>query len=334
MGKMSDAISKLVSPINKLIDLMGQACGKWYEPIHVKRMAKANSEAMKIMQEAIGSSPELNAAYNNGMIKIDNEQLNGLVVRGMQRAVYQETMKQQNIESVADKAYGLLENEPPVTDEPVDNDWMARFINSVESVSDDDMQLLWARVLAGEIKKPKSYSLRTLESLKNLSKDEAILFQKLSDYVIIKDDSCFFVNEDGIEFNGNSVYNNLQDMLVLSECGITNVTPLLQTTFTYPVGGSDKYYNDNYILMFKNITDKKQQIAIQVFNLTSFGKQLMEIMKKNTSDEFFIAFSKYLKAHYANQFEFALYKIIDKTENEVRFDKSVDYLMDGTDSHI
>lgn len=334
MGKMSDAISKLVSPINKLIDLMGQACGKWYEPIHIKRMAKANSEAMKIMQEAIGSSPELNAAYNNGMIKIDNEQLNGLVVRGMQRAVYQETVKQQNIESVADKAYGLLENEPPVTDEPIDNDWMARFINSVESVSDDDMQLLWARVLAGEIKKPKSYSLRTLESLKNLSKDEAILFQKLSDYVITKGNSSFFVYEDGLNYNGDLNYHNIQNILVLSECGLTNDTPFLETTFTYPVDGSDKFYNDNYILFLKNTTDKEQKISFQVFNLTSFGKQLMSIMGKNTSDKFFITFAKYLKSHYTNQFEFVLYKIIEKSENEIRYDNSVDYLMDGADSSI
>ncbi len=63
MGKISEFIGNLVSPINKLIDLIGRACGKIYEPIHIRRMAKAISYARK-QQGPIEISPAYSANNN------------------------------------------------------------------------------------------------------------------------------------------------------------------------------------------------------------------------------------------------------------------------------
>ena len=62
-------------------------------------------------------------------------------------------------------------------DHPVDHDWTARFFSDVQDVSSEDMQQLWARILAGEVERPGSTSIKTLGILKNLDKATASLFR-------------------------------------------------------------------------------------------------------------------------------------------------------------
>ena len=50
----------------------------------------------------------------------------------------------------------------PVSDKPVDPDWFARWRVNAEDVRDEEMQSLWARILAGEVREPGSYSLHTV----------------------------------------------------------------------------------------------------------------------------------------------------------------------------
>jgi hypothetical protein len=70
------------------------------------------------------------------------------------------------------------------SDEDIDPDWFVRWRDSVEKVGSEDLQRLWAKALAGELASPGSYSLRTLEFIKNISKLEAHEISKLAPYSI------------------------------------------------------------------------------------------------------------------------------------------------------
>ena len=59
-----------------------------------------------------------------------------------------------------------VENEH-VSDESIDPDWFARWRTGAEDVSSDDLQRLWARVLAGELKSPGAFRLHTLMSFED-----------------------------------------------------------------------------------------------------------------------------------------------------------------------
>ena len=74
-----------------------------------------------------------------------------------------------NIDNVTQIAAEQLSQEDFVSEEPVEEDWTTRFFNIVEDISDEEMQRLWGKILAGEVKQPKSYSLRTLELLKKIN---------------------------------------------------------------------------------------------------------------------------------------------------------------------
>ena len=60
-----------------------------------------------------------------------------------------------------------------------DHDWTARFFSEVQDVSSEEMRSLWGAVLAGEVERKGSTSIRTLQVLKNLDRGTARLFTKL-----------------------------------------------------------------------------------------------------------------------------------------------------------
>jgi hypothetical protein len=93
----------------------------------------------------------------------------------------QEVIYQQNMEAVMDKALPLLTDQSKPED--VDDDWITNFFEKARSISDDDMQELWARILAGEANSPGSFSRRTVNCLSDCDKQDAELFVKLCGFV-------------------------------------------------------------------------------------------------------------------------------------------------------
>ncbi len=61
----------------------------------------------------------------------------------------------------------------------MENDWLVNFFDKSRIVSNNEMQELWSRVLAGEANLPGTYSKRTVNFLSDLDKSEADLFTKL-----------------------------------------------------------------------------------------------------------------------------------------------------------
>ena len=95
-----------------------------------------------------------------------------------QRIQFQEEKRHCNIGSVVDRAAEELGDKEVPNQEP-DHDWTARFFNYIQDVSSGEMQSLWAKVLAGEIERPGSVSIRGLSILRNLDQATAKLFQRL-----------------------------------------------------------------------------------------------------------------------------------------------------------
>jgi hypothetical protein len=76
--------------------------------------------------------------------------------------------------------HAATEGGPPPPPEAPDADWVARFFGVVQDVSAEEMQALWGKILAGEIRHPGRLSLRTLDILRNLTTAEAKVFTSIS----------------------------------------------------------------------------------------------------------------------------------------------------------
>ncbi len=94
-----------------------------------------------------------------------------------ERVRYREQRRLSNIESVVSRAAVDLEGKQ-IDDNDVDHDWVARFFNDVQDVSSDEMHVLWGKVLAGEVERPGTTSLRTLGILRDLDQLTANLFAR------------------------------------------------------------------------------------------------------------------------------------------------------------
>ena len=61
----------------------------------------------------------------------------------------------------------------------INDDWLNTFEEEARQKSTEDMQLLFGRILAGEINKPGSYSIKAVKTLTQLDQRIAILFKRL-----------------------------------------------------------------------------------------------------------------------------------------------------------
>ena len=69
------------------------------------------------------------------------------------------------------------------TNEQIDEDWLSRFAKIANDVSKEEVQLILAKILAGEISKPGSFSLMTLKVLERLDKQAANEFSQLTSHI-------------------------------------------------------------------------------------------------------------------------------------------------------
>lgn len=156
-------------------------------------------------------------------------------------------------------------------DQDVDPDWFARWRDSAEKVSNEDLQKLWAKALAGEVTSPGSYSLRTLEFLKNLSQAEAEEISKLAPYVI----GGIIHNLPYLEQNGLT----FQYLLEMEDLGILSGVKGGGLNLTKNSLIPDKYINNfqynGKILIFTSDTNK--EASFNVYKITKLGIELVKL---------------------------------------------------------
>ena len=169
-----------------------------------------------------------------------------------------------------------LEDDPQTPpDRKVDDDWLYRWRDSASTVSSEELQALWGRMLAGEIKSPGSFSLRTLEFLKNLSHEEALQIAKVSPFVI-DGDAIFRDNEQLLRSEGITFkfLLDLQELGIISGVEAVGVVKKLSSTATEKFEQSLVSYN-RVLLVTHEDTSKK--IPLEVYKLTLLGQQIIKL---------------------------------------------------------
>ncbi len=286
MGQAVEVAKALAAPAMKLLDMVGGAIGTAYEPRHQRKMADATAYEISVVGEAMRNAADMPIVYNKDGVAINSEDFNRLMQRAGTRMVLQETIKQHNIESVIDNAYKILENEKHCSEEPVEQGWTNRFFDSVADISDEDLQKLWGEVLAGEIKQPKSYSLRTLETLKNLSKHEAEMFAKIAPYIIkcYGDETRTFydyflllecVTDDHIS---KKMQVNFSMILDLSNAGLISSGGLIYAGFDIPSNATETIYGICENVQLLNNDPNVVSIRANAFILSTAGKELLPVV--------------------------------------------------------
>lgn len=163
-------LSGLSKPAVRLVDRVSDALGGVFRPWQIRRVAAAEADAA--LAKAQGAA---DAAKVKALAKIELE--TEIEERALRRFLAQEVKRQANIESIVVEATQSVA--PDANPEAIDDDWMELFLDRSKLVGNQEMQRVWARLLAGEANKPGQFSRRTLEIVAGMSKSDAELFVAL-----------------------------------------------------------------------------------------------------------------------------------------------------------
>jgi Protein of unknown function (DUF2806) len=247
-------LGDLSRPATVLVEKIAEATGGIFKPWQIKRVAKAEAES-----DVIKAASKL---------KITRMQL-----RGLQRLIYEEAKKQKNIEDITLKALPLLNKD--AKPENVEDDWFTNFFDKSRLISDQDMQNIWAKILAGEANNPGSYSKRTINFMESLDKKDATLFSKLCNFnwfINGEQPLIFNISEDTYIKNGL----NFGILTHLDTIGLITFNNLAGYQLErLPRKIVVTYQNTPLILEFNNVENNKIKLG-QVM-LTEVGKQLAKV---------------------------------------------------------
>lgn len=275
-----DLIKLEGKPLTKLIECVSNGIGTMYEPTRIKRKADADAYTIRTIAKA-----KAEAKTNNELIEEE------IFNRIEKRLLYTERCRQENIDSVIAKAAELLTSVEQVSNENIDKDWSTAFFNYIQDISDEEMQDIWSRILAGEVERPNSHSLRTLNTLKLLSKEEALIFKKMSNFVL-HDNSSYFVIEN----------NNIlpESKLSIAEKRLLNEIGLIEPTGStiierklLPNTSCILFYNGTaFHIENKNTTNIKIRFGSSL--LTKTGTDLIRLVNPHVDDAFLASFCNFL----------------------------------------
>lgn len=214
--------------------------------------------------------------------------------RALVRERAQSIRKQDNLERVVSHAYNELNDDSGVSDELLDDYWATRFFDMASDISSEDMQILWGKILAGEIKCPNSYSIRTLELLRSLTTQEIQVLKETLPYIIVMTSDYFIINEVDIRKKYNISFDRIS-MLVESKF-LSPVTLVVEEV--HLKGGTEitqDLFNKNYVICMCCNDEEDRNFNIPIYALTSSGKELVKLLQPEGDKQYMLDVVKYLK---------------------------------------
>lgn len=279
-------LTGLSKPLTKLVEVISQGVGAISKPYLIKKTADAKAYEIKKIAEAIKDQQKnlKSIDYSDTKLSLeslDEGEMKSIQERSQNRTEYQEFRKQQNIESITGKTVGYIENEREVSEDPVNEDWTTRFFNHAQDISDEEMQELWARILAGEVIKPGSFSLRTLELIRNLSPIEAKTFTRLANLHVISYKKPFIFNKSQPDGDFLAKYGcDFEDRLLLTEVGL--LQPDTGISRNLPENKNENpiliYYESSNILLRQTIKSGANKTRLPIFRFSKIGEELLKIV--------------------------------------------------------
>jgi len=286
-------LAGLSEPLKRLIEVVAEGVGAISTPLLTKKNADAKAYEINTIAQAIADSQNLLGPikYKESAVFIEsspNKEMDYLTEpdisqRVLARSTYQQAKKQLNIEYVIQQAIDDLKHEKEISPEKPDSDWVTRFFNITEDISTDHMQILWGKILAGEIKRPGSFSLRTLELLKNLNQHEAELFVRAGKIAITQGDKVFIPNTDNGKYLKEKFGLSFSDFLILREIDLLRPNDLQLKIYPAEENTQAIFISGNTCIVVNRLKDTPQQ-NLTIISFTEIGKQLLQLLEVTPAD--------------------------------------------------
>ncbi|KXJ56185.1 MAG: hypothetical protein AXW17_13775 [Colwellia sp. Phe_37] len=215
--------------------------------------------------------------------------------RAYRRKKLDELRQQRNMEEIMLRAAQYC-SDATITDR-ADQDWFSHFVRLAEGISNKTMQNLWAKILAGEISHPGSYSLKTLQMFRTMSITEAKLLAKACSLAV---SDCrkknirvisggyqipklfnFFNRQRQQRLDLNQAGLSYADILTLAD----NHLVFEQEAESHALAKGEKI-QFNYNGKPLSFTAKKNDAILTFYKFTPIGTELAHLVSDNIDDNY------------------------------------------------
>lgn len=214
----------------------------------------------------------------------------------------------------ADKYYSEIHHDN--NNANYDFDWFVRFYEAVGNISDEVMQDLWAKLLAGEVAEPSSFSLKTIDVLRNLSKQDAELFSLICSHSVMTRGQNFLPHYDTYLEKHNIYYT---DIMKLNEQGLIFNDGTIGFSTSIGQNPNVLFWNNDLVMTIESSDDKNIEIHIKTYPFTKAGQELAVLVSKSVSEENFIELAKEI-ANKNQECILGVYKIVSLDEKSILHD--------------
>ena len=238
---------------------------------------------------------ETNATQIARQIKVDEEYARVAVRRFGQKII----REQVNLDLISEEAARQLKdaNDAQTSGEvgQIDDDWLNHFEKEASQRSTEDMQQLFGRILAGEIRHPSSFSIKAVKIMGEIDKVAANLFKRLCSICIVSriPGRDQVLEARVLSLSGNAGNNALQKYgLDFDQLNILHEYGLIISDYnSWRDYGSSVVSKDNVVLLgfsYQNTYwgllpegDRKdgQELKLHGVGLSKAGRELLNIVE-------------------------------------------------------
>jgi hypothetical protein len=223
--------------------------------------------------------------------------------RAQRRIAVENAMQQLNRE--APVAYAAAElvgvTEEQVSNIPVDPDWLTRYWRTVQDISQEDAQLIFGKILAGEVKQPGTFSIRTIDCLATLTKKEGEDFRELCAFAWQHEGVPSIILFDTTNNGAEVATFSYERLRHLEDIGLIAVNPGALGGYIEELEKMLLHYGNEQIeVKSRGVSagpDKSPIIDIGVVLLTSIGVELARVCQPTLDP----AIMEYAIAHWTRR---------------------------------
>jgi hypothetical protein len=255
------------SAVSRLIGGAVEIPGAWLE------------QKAQVIKDRTKARTELNNAVTEQAIK-EVQSDPDLRRRAAESLIAREFRTQINKEAVAAKTIEILANstqqEPsrgPDQRDPAEPaaDWMNAFERYAADATSDRLRETWAKILADQIQRPDTFSVKTLRIVSELDPELARQFEMAAQHVL---------NDKFIPKFEKSVIP-LEVATQLEESGLITGTGILSSSMTFEGNSALTYDNSHAIVL---VIDPGKKINLTVWPLTKSGKEVLRVTARNAPE--------------------------------------------------
>lgn len=249
-------------------------------PVNEKRLARARVKSLEGFAYFHARHPELEFSCDNDGLQItagamdktseSDEPQNAVTAFATALSSREESARAENAVSVIQEAATEIPFDEEVSSDPVDESWFLHFLDQAGYVSDEQVKAIWARLLAEEVARPGSCSIRTMETLGQLSTHEALLFEKATQYVVESSSTYFISNET----TGGLL--SYEETATLQDAGLLAPSDGAALSMKSDKDGEISFFMGGYLLIVK--TRLHSQLQQSVMLLSAAGRQLYQLL--------------------------------------------------------